>query len=67
MLISTDQVERLREEVSQKDESLRYVTSEVEEMRRAMQEDTDIKVAEVERRLNREHEKVRGHCVQLYL
>ncbi|EER05261.1 conserved hypothetical protein [Perkinsus marinus ATCC 50983] len=51
------EVERLREEVSQKDESLRYVTSEVEEMRRAMQEDTDIKVAEVERRLNREHEK----------
>ncbi|KAF4735285.1 hypothetical protein FOZ62_030266 [Perkinsus olseni] len=52
------EVERLREEVSQKDESLRYVTSEVEEMRRAMQEDTHIKVAEVERKLNREHEKV---------
>ncbi|KAF4753469.1 hypothetical protein FOZ62_022527 [Perkinsus olseni] len=57
LAVAEGEVERLREEVSQKDESLRYVTSEVEEMRRAMQEDTVIKVAEVERKLNREHEK----------
>ncbi|KAF4672424.1 hypothetical protein FOL46_008966 [Perkinsus olseni] len=57
LAVAEGEVERLREEVSQKDESLRYVTSEVEEMRRAMQEDTHIKVAEVERKLNREHEK----------
>ncbi|KAF4665376.1 hypothetical protein FOL47_004643, partial [Perkinsus chesapeaki] len=51
------EVERLREDIGQREESLRYITSEVEEMRRAMQEETANKVAEVEKRLNREHEK----------